>query len=46
MNKRGDIPFWLIMTIIALITFVILVVIMTQAGGKLGGLMDWIRGIL
>ncbi len=45
MNKKGDVPFWLVMTILVLVVFVILVVIVTQAGGYLQKFVQWMGDV-
>ena len=45
MNKRGDIPFWLVTLILVLLGMIIIILLITAAGGKMQDFVRWIAGI-
>ena len=45
MNKKADIPFWLVMTIIILASMIVLIIIITAAGGKMQEFLEWLTNI-
>jgi len=42
MNKKADMPYWLVMTIIVLLGLVVMLIIVGAAGGKLGDFANWL----
>jgi uncharacterized membrane protein len=45
MDKKGDMPFWVIMLIFSLITLVTILIIIGLAGNKVHGFLDWLSGV-
>ena len=45
LNKKGDIPFWLVMVIIILVTMIALLLIITATGGKLNEFIEWLSNV-
>jgi len=46
MDKKGELPFWLIMAILILVTLIVMLIIVGAAGGKLHEFTDWFRGAI
>lgn len=45
MDKKGDIPFWLVMTIIILISLIVVLLIIYGASGKITEFYEWLRSM-
>lgn len=45
MNKKGDIPFWLISLIIVLVTLVVLIFIISGVGSEIFSGLDFIADL-
>lgn len=43
MNKKGDIPFWLMMTIVILLSMIVILLILTASGGKMQEFLGWLE---
>lgn len=45
MNKKAEMPFWLVMTIITLVTMVVILIFIGLAGGKFNDFVDWLSSV-
>ena len=45
MNKKGDMPFWLVMAIVVIVTMIVILVFIGLAGGRFNAFADWLSGV-
>ncbi len=45
MDKKADVPFWLVMTILILASMIVLILIISASGGKMQEFTDWLSNI-
>jgi hypothetical protein len=45
MNKKGDIPFWLIITILILVSLLVVLALIFGIKGKLGEFLAWLGDV-
>ncbi len=46
MNRKGDVNYWLVRLILALLILFVLIMIVSQAGSAGNGFLEFLRGLL
>jgi hypothetical protein len=45
MNKKAELPFWLVSVIIILLGLIVVMIILSASGGKMHEFLDWLEGV-